>query len=166
MAEYLRTKLFVFVVVPLIILVVIPLTILILPVWLLEGAFLRLWFWYRWKVHGQNIILTTSNSPKWKDYMTEFVIPHAADNAMVLNWSERKSWRQIARLPAWARERWVGRGQKGHCPSIVFMKSILNIETISLYEPFRLYNRGDATDLENVLNKFFADLEAHNARSR
>jgi hypothetical protein len=50
--------------------------------------------WALWLPKGKDMLLVYSNSPVWHDYMSQQVLPLIQDRAIVLNWSERSSWRQ------------------------------------------------------------------------
>jgi hypothetical protein len=63
--------------------------LLFMLVW---GAILRVWFWRAHASHGRNILFVYSESPNWQSYVEANILPHIRDHAVVLNWSERRTW--------------------------------------------------------------------------
>src|SRR4051812_47212172 len=53
---------------------------------------LYLVIWCEWVPRGKRILLVTSNSAKWKKDIQETVWVPISDQAILLNWSERRSW--------------------------------------------------------------------------
>ena len=49
---------------------------------------------------GQYAILVYSESPSWQTYFEQHVIAPAGARAVVLNWSERRAWKEARSLPA------------------------------------------------------------------
>jgi hypothetical protein len=47
-----------------------------------------------WRLHGKDLLLVYSNSPHWQRYVEEHWLPKWGGRAVVLNWSERKTWAQ------------------------------------------------------------------------
>ena len=50
-----------------------------------------------WGVHGKDLLLVYSNSPHWQQYIEETWLPRWGHRAVVLNWSERSTWKGSAR---------------------------------------------------------------------
>ena len=46
-----------------------------------------------WQSQGRDLLLVYSNSPNWKRYVEETWLPRWGNRAVVLNWSERQTWR-------------------------------------------------------------------------
>ena len=62
-------------------------------VWLLLwGAILRAWFWRAHAARGRLVLFVYSESPNWKAYIEENILPHIRDRCVLLNWSERRLW--------------------------------------------------------------------------
>lgn len=59
---------------------------------LVSGASLRIWFWHAHASRGRWILFVYSESPNWQPYVEDHLLPHIADRAVVLNWSERRHW--------------------------------------------------------------------------
>jgi hypothetical protein len=50
-----------------------------------------------WQSQGKDLLLVYSNSPNWKRYVEEKWLPRWGARAVVLNWSERQTWRRQRR---------------------------------------------------------------------
>ena len=53
-----------------------------------------------WGTRGKDVLLVYSNSPHWQRYIEEYWIAKWGPRAVVLNWSERKSWERSRRPEA------------------------------------------------------------------
>src|SRR4051812_23720078 len=49
-----------------------------------------------WLPQGKDLLLVYSNSPHWKQYVEDRWLPKWRDRAVVLNWSERRTWHRGA----------------------------------------------------------------------
>lgn len=56
------------------------------------GVVLRVWFWRAHASRGRPILFVYSESPNWRAYIEENMLPRIRDRAVVLNWSERRLW--------------------------------------------------------------------------
>ena len=59
---------------------------------LVWGIVLRVWFWRAHAARGRPCLFVYSESPNWKAYIEENLLPRIGNRAMVLNWSERQLW--------------------------------------------------------------------------
>src|SRR5262245_36046537 len=76
-----------------------PLLAVLLPViavgvvlWLTAAIVLQLIVWTTWCPRGRYALVVYSNSPIWKDYFEQRLLPAIGNRAVVLNWSERRQW--------------------------------------------------------------------------
>ena len=67
--------------------------------WWLRGKWLVRRFREEFGRKGKYAILVYSESPNWQAYFEEHVIAPAGDRAVVLNWSERRLWKESPSLP-------------------------------------------------------------------
>jgi len=152
MNQKLKTTLFLVFVIPYV-LVALP----IMLIWLsVESLLLRIWFWFNHKRHGRDVILITSESPIWSDYIRENILPRVENRALVMNWTERRFWRQDMPIAARAYQRWSG--EKGMVPSVILVRGFWKIENFSLYQAFRDYKHGKQTTLREIEDKLLSTL--------
>src|SRR3990172_9682677 len=69
--------------------------------WMAWGLVLRFWFWRTHAKHGRPVLFVYSDSPNWRAYIDEHILPRIEGRAVVLNWSQRNEW--TARMPWEAR---------------------------------------------------------------
>jgi hypothetical protein len=77
-------------------LVVVLLSPLLLPLMLAYGVYailLHLLLWLLWSPAGTRVLFVYSNSPVWRPYIEEHILPMLPQGSVVLNWSERRRWR-------------------------------------------------------------------------
>src|SRR6266404_233131 len=52
------------------------------------------YIWSFWLTRGKDILFVYSDSPIWRDYMLSEMLPLVETRAVVLNWSERRTWKR------------------------------------------------------------------------
>jgi hypothetical protein len=57
----------------------------------LWGILLYIAIWLKWR--QRFVLFVYSDSPIWKEYIETKVIPKLQKHAVILNWSERKAWK-------------------------------------------------------------------------
>ena len=82
----------------------IPLMIVWIPLWVvfmiiyqgllrpLMRVYLVMAVALQWRPQGKLALFVYSDSPNWKPYLEQFVIPVVKERVVLLNWSERKKW--------------------------------------------------------------------------
>ena len=78
--------------------VLIPVVILWVLLWGLVWLLLVLAVWILWIPKGKNTLFVYSESPNWHDHLQENVIPRVNNQAVILNWSERRKWQSFPHL--------------------------------------------------------------------
>jgi len=90
-------------------LVVLVLLVLALPFLLAYRFLLRLVFEILAAAKGRRMLFVYSRSPVWQDYVERNWLPRLADHAMVLNWSDRASWKGRWSFAVWVFRHWAPR---------------------------------------------------------
>lgn len=72
--------------------IILPLGLLVLILYWVHHLLLYLLIWCIWLPNGKDTLVVYSDSPIWRDYMTQEIIPLLDERAVVLNWSERSKW--------------------------------------------------------------------------
>lgn len=132
--------------------VMLPILILALP-FLAVGAWLdgrkrrRLQreFNDRWGAHGKRLLLVYSNSPNWQAYVEENWLPQLASIAVVLNWSERGTWRERHPLEADIFRMWGG--DQEFNPLAIIIPAGGSVRVIRFWQAFRDYKHGKGRTL-------------------
>jgi hypothetical protein len=110
---------------------------------------ITIWTW--WCLRGRAILLVYSDSPVWRDYIEQRVLPCLGERAIVLNWSQRKRWRvALARLAF----HHFG-GQREFNPLAVVFRPFHRTRTFRVWQPFRDFKHGHPEPLRQMENEFF-----------
>jgi hypothetical protein len=129
--------------VPLIILLFLVFAILV-P---LSILLLYLSIWLFWLTRGKDILFVYSDSPIWRDYMLAEMLPLVGSRAVVLNWSERRTWKRWSlRVLAF---RFFG-GHKAFNPLIVMFRPFRRAQKYRFWPAFREWKQGNKEAVEKL----------------
>ncbi|HLY62910.1 MAG TPA: hypothetical protein VKV95_19365 [Terriglobia bacterium] len=73
-------------------LIVMPLIVVGLGLHLLNKILIYFLIWLWWLPKGMDVLFVSSESPIWKGYMENQILPLVAGRAIVLIWSKRHEW--------------------------------------------------------------------------
>lgn len=115
------------------------------------SACLHITIWTWWCLRGRDVLLVYSDSPIWRDYIEQRVLPFLGSRAMVLNWSHRKRWPfSLSRLAFYH----FG-GHRQFNPLGVVFRPFRRTRTFRFWEPFREYKHGRPDALAALEREFF-----------
>jgi hypothetical protein len=154
--DFVRSKLFVF----LFLTIFLPIALLYLIFYLLWGVFLYIAIWLTWK--SQSVLFVYSDSPIWKDYMESEIIPRIQNQAVILNWSERKTWKTSLPVAAF---RYFGTDRNFNPIAMVF-RPFHFVKTYRFFEAFKDFKHGNPRKVEELKNALFNDLEIKSRSSK
>jgi hypothetical protein len=126
-----------------------PILILVVSLYLLWGAMLYIMIWMTWK--KQLILFVYSNSPTWKDYMEREILPYIQERAVILNWSERKRWKNSLAVFAF---RYFG-GDRNFNPMALVFRPFRFVKACRFFEAFKDFKHGDPQKVEKIKAEFF-----------
>jgi len=118
---------------------VLPLALLAITLFTLYRIVLYLLVWALWLPRGSDILFVSSDSPIWHDYMANQVLPLVHDRAVVLNWSERKTWGRWALSVAIFRH--FG-GRKEFNPMVLLFRPLHRARVFRFFPAFQDWKRG------------------------
>lgn len=124
---------------------IVPLFLVVVTFIVLYHAGLYLLIWLLWLPRGKDVLFVNSNSPIWNQYMTNQVLPLVASRAVILNWSERKSW------PRWSLARHFFRayaGRREFNPMVVAFRPLRRAAFFRFYVPLKHWKNGNAEPVE------------------
>lgn len=133
----------------------VPLLLATVMVWLLfflvSTVCLHIAIWSWWCIRGRDILFLYSDSPVWYDYIQQRLLPDLGERAVVLNWSQRKSWRlSLARMAV----RHFG-GSREYNPLAVVFRPFRRTRTFRFWQPFRDFKHGNLDALHRMESEFF-----------
>ena len=135
--------------------VLLPLIILSLTFWLLHRVTLYLLVWVLWLPKGKDILFVYSDSPIWKEYMTQQLLPLVQERAIVLNWSERSKWRKWS-LPVRVL-RSIGGGRDFN-PMVILFRPLRPALAFRFCSAFKDWKHGEPESVERLRNELFLQL--------
>ena len=140
----------------LLVIVVLPILV-IYGVWrLLDGLWLNYRFRNRYASEGKHILFVYSESPNWKEYIDENIVPRIKEKAVFLNWSERSEWRKIKPLEAKALLHWGG-DTEFNPMAIIFVPG-WRVKTVRFHQAFRDYKHGKTELLKEKEEELYRNL--------
>jgi hypothetical protein len=108
------------------------------------------------------MLFVYSDSPNWKEYIENSLLPKVRDSAVVLNWSQRSSWdikrkplevkvfqhwTSVSILTSEGRRRWAG--EDFNPAAIVFMPGG-KVEVLRFWKAFKDNKHGKPESLEKL----------------
>ncbi len=138
--------------------------IMVLPILVIYGVwrfFDGLWLNYRFRnkyaSEGKHILFVYSESPNWKDYIDENIVPRIKTKAVFLNWSERSEWKKRRPLEAKVLTHWGGDSEFN--PMAIVFAPGLRVKTVRFYQAFKDYKHGKSKLLNEKEDELYAYLE-------
>ena len=118
---------------------------------MIKGVLLRLRFRQAARHEGKFVLLVYSDSPKWKSYFEQTILPRVQDHAIILNLSEQTQWDNRS-WAAQAFRHWGGTREFN--PLAIVFCSLVRVHVFRFYRAFRAYRKGNPVPLEQVESRF------------
>jgi len=134
---------------------ILPLFLLAVALFALHRLSLYLLVWLLWLPKGKDTLFVFSNSPIWHDYMSQQVLPLVQDRAVVLNWSERSTWRKW-RLSQQVFYSFGGRREFN--PMVIIFRPIRRAKVFRFWSAFKGWKHGHAENVEGLTNSLRTSL--------
>lgn len=132
----------------------IALFLLWLPLYFLYSLILHLLIWIFWNSRGKDVLLVTSESPVWSDYIAQQIQPHVADRAIILNWSHRKRWSPSLANAAFHHFA----GSRDFNPLAVVFRPCRRAQVFRFWSAFRDWKHGNPDALNRIQDELFRAL--------
>jgi hypothetical protein len=134
---------------------VLPLALIAVTLYLAHRIALYMLVWVLWLPRGKDILVVYSDSPIWQEYMTTQILPLVQERAIVLNWSERKTWRRLSfRAHVF---RCFGKGREFN-PLLVRFSPFRRARIFRFWLPFKDWKRGYREPVERMRQELFSIL--------
>jgi hypothetical protein len=130
-----------------------PILIIAFLLYFLWGVILYLAIWLTSK--KQFVVFVYSNSPTWKEYIEREILPHIRDRAVVINWSERRVWKNSLAVLAF---RYFG-GHRNFNPMGMMFRPFRFVKTYRYFEAFKEFKHGDSRNVEKLKRELLDDIE-------
>ena len=83
------------------VLAMMPLVLLAIIACAITALLLHLALWLAWAPFGRRVLFVYSDSPVWRPYIEENLLPRLPRRSVILNWSDRRHWNRWT-LAYWA----------------------------------------------------------------
>jgi hypothetical protein len=97
------------------------------------------------------VVFVYSDSPTWKEYIETEILPYIRVRAVILNWSERRNWKNSLVVSAF---RYFG-GFRNFNPIGIVFRPFQFVKTYRFFEAFKEYKRGNAEKVEEIKRELF-----------
>jgi hypothetical protein len=124
-----------------------PLGVAFIAAWVVAMIALHLALCVAWLPRGRRVLFVTSDSPKWKPYLDEHVVPRLPKNTAVLNWSERARWSPFS-LGVWLFQMWSG--PREYNPIAIVVRPLGSPKVYRFFGAFEEQRRGRPEALQEV----------------
>ena len=115
--------------------------------------YLLIWLW--WSRSGKDVLLIYSNSPIWHEYMTTQILPLLQERAVVLNWSERESWRKRSLA---VRAFNMFKGARDFNPMVILFRPFRGAKSFRFFQSFKAWKHGDRKEVEQIRSELMRAL--------
>ena len=131
-----------------------------LAAWYLYGVILLAIVRRRWTPRGVRCLLVHSDSPAWRDHIQTRWLSRIGDVAIVLNWSERASWRSDLRVRVF--RRFCGERHNFN-PAVVVFRGLREPHVFRFFYAFQEVKANRRQYLEALEAQMFEALGLDNA---
>ena len=152
-----RNSLIIALFVPLLLLYVLLIVVVFLPFYLTYRLLLRLVVELLWVGRGRRILLVYSRSPVWQAYIETNWLPLLIDHAVVLNWSDRATWRRKQPFAARVFRHWAP--DSNFNPMAILFERFPRTRHIGFYYAFRDWKHGNEGALRAAESQLFGFVE-------
>jgi hypothetical protein len=135
------------------ILVLLALLVLGLPFYCAYRLLLRLVFEALVTSRGRRILLVYSRSPVWQEYVETHWMPRLQDHAMVLNWSDRATWKSRSSFAVWVFRHWAP--SENFNPMAIVFPRFRRARRVGFYHAFRDWKHGQEQALKDAERQLF-----------
>ena len=130
-----------------------PLLVIAVLLYLLWGAILYLTIWITQR--KPFVVFVYSDSPTWKAYIETEILPYIRDRAVILNWSERRHWKNSLAVLAF---RYFS-GYRNFNPIGMVFRPFHFVKTYRFFEAFQEFKHGDDQKVQQMKVKLFQALD-------
>ena len=143
-----------------------PVIIVLLLSYFLRGKWLGFQVRQKWFPKRKFLLFVYSDSPSWKEYIEQNIIPKISSKATIINWSERSQWEWKGTLELKVFRHWTGVSQyfdrgrkkwngKEFCPAAVVFNPWWKPKVIRFWQAFKDFKHGKDFGLKKCEKDFF-----------
>ena len=102
--------------------------------------------WLLWLPKGRWGVMVYSNSPNWQEDVEQTILPAVRGKLVVLNWSERRQWRNELAVWCFRLVNWGGR--RNFNPMAIVFRPMRPLKTVRMFNAYRDAKHGNTRELE------------------
>lgn len=144
-----------------ILLLVLVVTALLYPLLKIYEQWIKYRFWRRHGRFGRCILFVYSDSPNWKTYIEQTILPDIQPYVVILNWSNRKEWPKTNPFEAQVFHRWAG--EKEFNPIAIIPDG--TVKVVRFWRAFREFKHGKDTLLKEAERMLLDEVMSCSAKS-
>jgi hypothetical protein len=114
--------------------------------------------WLVWMPKGKRVLVVHSDSPIWREYVSQNLLRPLGERAVVLNWSERKGWPRFS-VAVMAFHHFGT--DTAYNPLVVVFRRWRRAHVFRFWEPFKQYKQGDTEEVRALTKRVFDLVELH-----
>ena len=149
--------------------ILLVITIFGLIIWAVSFPFVKIYewwlkhrFWHRHGKFGRFVLFIYSDSPNWKDYIEENILPRIQSNAITLNWSTRREWQKTNPFEAKVFNHWAGKREFN--PIAILFSPEGEIKEIRFWRAFKDLKHGKDKLLKEAEKNLFNEVKIYEAK--
>lgn len=131
---------------------VIPLIALLFILYAIKTLILRIAVLLFWSTRKIQLLYVYSNSPNWKIYIEQNILPRLPDQKILLNWSERQLWQRFS-LASLVFNHY--KKQRDYNPMAIAIKPFSKARVFRFYSAFCDLKHNKPETLQKIEKEFF-----------
>lgn len=136
----------------LLLVLVLPAVVVMLCIRMIYGVILLVGVWLIWGQGRTSVLLVTSDSPVWREYIEDEIRPRLPQSTRTLNWSERSEWNALS--PRVLVFRYFG-GDREFNPMVIVFRPFRWPKTFRFWRAFRDDKHGKTESLARLQRDLF-----------
>lgn len=136
--------------------IILPTILLIGILYAISTVYIYAMAWLWWAPRGIHLLYVYSDSPHWKDYIEQTILPRLPEGQVILNWSARKQWSK------WALSSWMFHyfsTFREYAPMAILIRPFRRAKIFRFYKPFKDFQHGHPESLHAMEAAFFETLD-------
>jgi hypothetical protein len=134
-----------------------PVLLMLLLFWFAGAIGLHVMTLVMWSPRGRNVLFVYSDSPVWKGYVEDNILPRLPKSAVILNWSQRNRWPTLSL--AVCLFRFYG-GSREYNPLALVIRPLRGPRVFRFWRAFRDFKHGRVETLNRLEATFLKEIGA------
>lgn len=124
---------------------------------------LKYCFWKRHGRFGRFVLFVYSDSPNWKEYIEQNILPAIKPHVVTLNWSKRKEWAKTNPFEAKIFHHWAG--EREFNPIALLLPPDGKVKKVRFWQAFRDLKHGKDALLNEAEKVLFEEIKTYDTKA-